>query len=49
MPFDHFQNNEGVILFKDLLPAVIVHEVLIEGGGVDIPVIEKVNFSEPGL
>lgn len=49
MSLDQSYNEKGIVLLKDLLFGIIMEEVFIEGGSIDIPIIEEIHLTEPFL
>ena len=49
MSFDQSDDEKCIVLLKDLLLGIVMEEVFIERGSVDIPIIKEIHLTKPFL
>ena len=49
MSFDQSDDEKCIVLLKDLLLGIVMEEVFIERGSVDIPIIKEIHLTKPLL
>lgn len=47
--FDQSDDKKGIVFLKDLLLSIIMKEIFIECGSIDVPIIEEIHLTEPFL
>lgn len=47
--FDQSDDKKCIVFLKDLLLGIIMKEIFVESGSIDVPIIEEIHLTEPFL